>query len=675
MAKKFQEGGVTDYGDIAGAIDAILSAGTGRGPNFSIDPASIHWNAAQGDSATQAIRAGIAEESTQEQMMERMQKCANEGGEWDIGQKKCVVSTATLGADATTKGKENIEATLNDLADDQAFGDLINNIYTAASTVSGHTMGLAQSTGENWDSCAAKGMEYQPWSGKCVANAQNQAAAQIIVPSSDPYDVYMDAINDLKVWNARRGDYDETNINTWLDTKKEKTEKLLAAKADFEASGGSTDPTLLDQVLGGVVTAGGTASNVLSGATGAPTFSQMVYNLPGLLDGILSGTFQYGDAGPNLPIKVGEYGDTGITATTGIPLFDKIIGGAGTVAEEGLITPTGANIPSMGEIVTSAGEVINETFDPTATLKTFADEDTKDTKDTTVGVSTEGTITGGDGTDTITSGDGTDAVGGGLDPTLVSTIENIKNTEGITDAVEGGLDPTLVSTIENIKDTEGITTAPTFSGSIDTAPKYETVTTTDYIGPSLAASLGFTTEEAETLNNVLKGSLGFDTTQTDTLNNVLKGSLGFDTTQTDTLDNVLKGSLAGETTSVYDSSPQLSATLEGNVLKTTSNAPVLEGSLGAVNKTGDVLRAALGGGGGGGGGGMGMPSASGMRRGRTDPGDLVDIDYLYDFARGLDQPFLVTDEEDELIKAAEGGMIGDGNKDDFERILRIVRGI
>ena len=48
---------------------------------------------------------------------------------------------------------------------------------------------------------------------------------------------------------------------------------------------------------------------------------------------------------------------------------------------------------------------------------------------------------------------------------------------------------------------------------------------------------------------------------------------------------------------------------------------------------------------------------------------------MYDFAKGLDQPFLVADQEDEVIKAAEGGMIGDGNKDDFERILRIVRGI
>ena len=111
----------------------------------------------------------------------------------------------------------------------------------------------------------------------------------------------------------------------------------------------------------------------------------------------------------------------------------------------------------------------------------------------------------------------------------------------------------------------------------------------------------------------------------------------------------------------YDSSPHLSASLEGNVLKTTSNAPVLKG--------------ALGGGGGGGGGGMGMPSASGMRRGKIDPGPVVDIDYLYDFAKGLDQPFLVADQEDEVIKAAEGGMIGDGNKDYFERILRIVRGI
>jgi hypothetical protein len=51
----------------------------------------------------------------------------------------------------------------------------------------------------------------------------------------------------------------------------------------------------------------------------------------------------------------------------------------------------------------------------------------------------------------------------------------------------------------------------------------------------------------------------------------------------------------------------------------------------------------------------------------------VDINYLYDFARGLEQPFQATEEEEEdIVRVAEGGMIG--GTDDFERILRILRG-
>ena len=82
--------------------------------------------------------------------------------------------------------------------------------------------------------------------------------------------------------------------------------------------------------------------------------------------------------------------------------------------------------------------------------------------------------------------------------------------------------------------------------------------------------------------------------------------------------------------------------------------------------------AAAGGGGGGGGGGTTAPSG-GIRTVSGGPGPSVDIDYLYDFARGLEQPFQATEEEEEdIVRAAEGGMIG--NTDDFERILRILRG-
>jgi len=84
------------------------------------------------------------------------------------------------------------------------------------------------------------------------------------------------------------------------------------------------------------------------------------------------------------------------------------------------------------------------------------------------------------------------------------------------------------------------------------------------------------------------------------------------------------------------------------------------------------VETAAAGGGGGGGGGTTAPSG-GIRTVSGGPGPSVDIDYLYDFARGLEQPFQATEEEEEdIVRAAEGGMIG--GTDDFERILRILRG-
>ena len=90
-------------------------------------------------------------------------------------------------------------------------------------------------------------------------------------------------------------------------------------------------------------------------------------------------------------------------------------------------------------------------------------------------------------------------------------------------------------------------------------------------------------------------------------------------------------------------------------------------------KTGAAPAAGGGDGGGGGGGGGTTAPSSGIRTVSGGPGPSVDIDYLYDFARGLEQPFQATEEEEEdIVRAAEGGMIG--GTDDFERILRILRG-
>lgn len=65
-------------------------------------------------------------------------------------------------------------------------------------------------------------------------------------------------------------------------------------------------------------------------------------------------------------------------------------------------------------------------------------------------------------------------------------------------------------------------------------------------------------------------------------------------------------------------------------------------------------------GGGGGGGGGGSTPSGGTRTVSGGPGDLVDIDYLFDFTGGLDQPFLTTQEEEALKRLniyAEGGTV------------------
>jgi hypothetical protein len=58
--------------------------------------------------------------------------------------------------------------------------------------------------------------------------------------------------------------------------------------------------------------------------------------------------------------------------------------------------------------------------------------------------------------------------------------------------------------------------------------------------------------------------------------------------------------------------------------------------------------------------GVGLSETGGVRTVSGGPGDLVDIDYLFDFAKGLDQPFLTMDEQENLKNLniyAEGGPV------------------
>jgi len=136
----------------------------------------------------------------------------------------------------------------------------------------------------------------------------------------------------------------------------------------------------------------------------------------------------------------------------------------------------------------------------------------------------------------------------------------------------------------------------------------------------------------------------------------LKGSLGG---QTETSGGgeagTLKGSLGGQTeTSGGGEAGTLKGSLEGQTDKFSTYEGTLRGE--AAPKLTTTLR-----GGGGGGGGGGVTPSGGTRTVSGGPGPLVDIDYLFDFAGGLDQPFLTTQEEEEALKRlnvyAEGGAV------------------
>ena len=70
-------------------------------------------------------------------------------------------------------------------------------------------------------------------------------------------------------------------------------------------------------------------------------------------------------------------------------------------------------------------------------------------------------------------------------------------------------------------------------------------------------------------------------------------------------------------------------------------------------------------------GGSGFTLPSSLRGVREEPGELVNIDYLYDFAKGLDQPFITTEEQEALQGLnvyAEGGEVA--NEDAVDMLTR-----
>ena len=167
-----------------------------------------------------------------------------------------------------------------------------------------------------------------------------------------------------------------------------------------------------------------------------------------------------------------------------------------------------------------------------------------------------------------------------------------------------------------------------------------------------------TTTEPEEIKFTM-GSPQYETTTTKT-GPTLATTLGQDQSQVKTTPVDLMASLASDEEKIVTPA-ELAAILGSESTETirTSTAPTLTTALGGSSSSGSS-------------GGFSLPTSGGMRSVSGGPGPTVDLDYLYDFYGDLTQPFQATEDEEDIVKAAEGGMIG--NTDDFERILRLLRG-
>ena len=137
------------------------------------------YMAAQMDAIAQA---GIAEGAEAEQREELQRKCAENGLVYNADVGDCVSiemdniirgtlpedkvddKDPTLGADASISGAKAIEDYLNQMANDKAFGDLVQKAGLAQTT----TQGFAQASDQTRASCAAMGKDFDPVFQVCI---------------------------------------------------------------------------------------------------------------------------------------------------------------------------------------------------------------------------------------------------------------------------------------------------------------------------------------------------------------------------------------------------------------------------------------------------------------------------------------------------------------------------
>ena len=225
----------------------------------------------------------------------------------------------------------------------------------------------------------------------------NQAKVRETIALQKAEEAYAEAVLDLRYHNENRK-YD--TADDYKDTSKVEDELffekqgnlqgvLVETKAALEALGGNPYGSLIKN---GIITTAQAATGIINtgvNAVGGPSFSQVTYKPGGF-------TAQYGDAGANTPLKIGEKDGTNVAVSTGIPALDAVIGGSTTKTIDGSIS--GVKTPDLGNIIENvggilgvantvgmlSGETVDETFDPTAVV---ADDTLVTNTGTTTGVS------------------------------------------------------------------------------------------------------------------------------------------------------------------------------------------------------------------------------------------------------------------------------------------------
>jgi hypothetical protein len=467
-----------------------------------------------------------------------------------------------------------------------------------------------------------------------------------------------------------------------------------------------------------------------------PDYSVIQPNAPG-------GTVIWGQPSGGVFGRIGTTpGGTVTGVQTGIPALDILLGKVADVASGRATTGDVLNTETIKDIIVeTAGDELGIPGDPNQILadikeigsKVFYDENTgklgidlgdgsaTPTGETpTLGSDRVTTTTGGGITSTLPTGEtptlGSDRVttttGGGITSTLPTGETPTLGSDRVT-TTGGGITSTLPTGETPTLGSDRVTTT-TGGGITSTLPTGETPT----LGSDRVTTGGVTLDKAPTLttDKVTTGGVTLDKAPTLTTDKVTTGGVTLDKAPTLTTDKVTTGGVT------LDKAPTLTTDKVTTGGVTLDKAPTLttdRATTGGVTldkaptlttdraTTGDVIldrapvlvtdrtntiedptltertptlttdRADEVPGGDGGGGGLGQQS--GVRTVSGGPGDVVDIDYLFDIAgQSIFAPVLEDEDEDEdeedkyrpYVYAKSGGMIN--TYDAVDKLIRFL---